>query len=330
VVGTDRTSYDVIVIGGGVAGLSGALTLARARRTVLVVDDGRPRNAAAARVHGLLSQDGIGPWSLIKKGRSEVSRYGGSTLEARVELVRRDGDHFVVRTERAEFASRRLLIATGLVDELPKVAGLAERWGRDVVHCPYCHGWEIDDRPLGVLATGPLASQQALLFRQWTSDVRLLMHTAEAPTEAEREQLAARGIQVECGTVTAVEVSGDRLCGVRLGPRGLIRCSVLAVLPRLVVRADFAKGLGIVPMDRPLETGQYVPADNAGRTTVEGVWVAGDISGIHGGLVGSAAAGTTAAMSINGDLVAEDVRCASEQFRWAESVEPERTKLSGG
>src|SRR6185437_10938414 len=155
-------------------GLSGALMLARARRSVVVVDAGEPRNAPAAGVHGLLGRDGMPPAELLERGRAEVRSYGGEIVRGEVDGVDRDGDRFAVRLAGGEIMhARRLLVTTGLVDELPEVPGLRERWGRDVVHCPYCHGWEVRDRAIGVLTTGPMSVHQTLLFRQWSADVVL-------------------------------------------------------------------------------------------------------------------------------------------------------------
>ena len=175
-------SYDVVVAGGGAAGLSGALMLARSRRSVVVIDAGAPRNAPAAGVHGFLSQDGIRPGELLERGRDEVRRYGGQVVPGEVGTVTREERGFTVTlaTGRAVRA-RRLLVATGLADELPDIPGLRARWGRDVVHCPYCHGWEVRDQAIGVLASGPLSVHQALLFRQLSADVAgLHAHRAAA------------------------------------------------------------------------------------------------------------------------------------------------------
>jgi thioredoxin reductase len=172
-------SFDVIVLGGGAAGLSGALTLARARRSVLVLDAGEPRNAPADGVHAFLSREGIAPTDLVGLGAAGVTRYGGQVLHTRATSARRDGQRFAVGTDDARvFTARRLLVATGVVDELPDIPGLRQRWGRDVLHCPYCHGWEVRDRPIGVRGTGPFAVHQALLFRQWSPEVTLFLHTA--------------------------------------------------------------------------------------------------------------------------------------------------------
>jgi thioredoxin reductase len=167
---------DVLVIGGGAAGLSAALTLARARRSVLLVHDGAPRNAPAAHMHAYLGLDGLPPADLLARGRAEVEGYGARVVEDRVVDVRRDGDGFRAALAGGRVVrSRKVLVATGLVDALPDVPGLADRWGRDVLHCPFCHGWEVRDRAVAVLGSGPVAVHQAQLWRGWTADVTLFL-----------------------------------------------------------------------------------------------------------------------------------------------------------
>ncbi|WP_035699690.1 NAD(P)/FAD-dependent oxidoreductase, partial [Glycomyces tenuis] len=189
--------YEVVVVGGGAAGLSGAVVLARARRRVLVIDAGRPRNARAEGVHSYLTRDGMPPGELVAVGREEVRGYGGAIRDGEVVRIGRDGEVFTVAlADGTRVSADRLLVTTGLVDELPPVPGLAERFGRDALHCPYCHGWEVRGEPIAVLATGPMAVHQALLWRQWSETVTVLRHTA-APFGAEdAERLAARGIAV--------------------------------------------------------------------------------------------------------------------------------------
>ena len=175
--------YDVVVVGGGAAGLSGALALARARRSVLVVDDGAPRNARAGHVHNYLGREGATPADLLASGRAEVAGYGGRLVDGRVATAERVDDGFrVVLADGGAVLARRLLVTTGLVDELPDVPGVAELFGSDVLHCPYCHGWEVRDRPVGVLG-GPMGVHQALMWRQWTADLTLLLHTGPAPSD---------------------------------------------------------------------------------------------------------------------------------------------------
>ncbi len=309
-------SYDVVVVGGGAAGLSGALQLARARRSVAAIDAGSPRNAPAAGVHGLLARDGIPPAELVERGRAEVRRYGGHVVSGEVGAVARDGDGFAVAlADGRAVRARRLLVTTGLVDELPDVPGLRARWGRDVVHCPYCHGWEVRDRAIGVLASGPLTVHQALLFRQWSADVTLFTHTMPPPGDAEQEQLAARGIRVVTGEVAALEVAGDRLVGVRLADGTVAGREVLAVSSRMTARVAFLAELGLRPVEHPLGVGEHVPADPTGRTEVPGVWVAGNVTDLTAQVGAAAAAGANAAAHVNADLVAEDTRRAVAAWR---------------
>ena len=304
-------SYDVVVVGGGAAGLSGALTLARARRSVLVVDAGEPRNAPAAGVHGFLSRDGTSPGELLAVGREEVGRYGGEIVSGRVRTAVGGGDGFVVHLDDGRAArGRRLLVTTGLVDELPSIPGLQERWGRDVLHCPYCHGWEVRDQAIGVLATGPRAVHQALLFRQLSADVLFFSHTGPPLGAEEQEQLAARDVSVVEGEVEAVETTEDRLSGVRLHGGRVVPRDAVAVSPRFVARAEVLSSLGLESAEHPMGVGTHVPADRTGLTAVPGVWVAGNVADPMAQVMAAATAGAVAAGAINADLVADDVRFA--------------------
>ena len=201
------------MVGGGAAGLSAALVLLRARRTVVLVDAGAPRNAPAERMHGFLSRDGIAPGDLLEVGRSEVSSYGGRLIHDTVVSIE---PGFRVRLANGpELTARRIIVATGLRDELPDIPGVQERWGRDLLHCPYCHGYEVRDQPLGVLGGTPDAVQHALLIRQWSPDVTLFPHTTTLTTD-EREKLTAHGIRIADGTVARLVVDKDHLQGVEL------------------------------------------------------------------------------------------------------------------
>src|SRR4029077_20116632 len=224
--GRMNENYDVVVVGGGAAGLSGAVALARSRRSVLVIDAGDPRNAPASHVHNFLTRDGAPPAEIYAAGRGEVARYGGRVETGRVTALGQDGEWFRVETGRRPVAARRLLVATGVRDELPDVPGLAARWGIDVLHCPYCHGWEVAGQRIGILATGPMAVHQALLFRQLSPHVTLLQHAGPAPAGELREQLDARGIAVTGGKVEQVEAGARGLTGVRVsGGRPAARCA---------------------------------------------------------------------------------------------------------
>jgi thioredoxin reductase len=308
-----KDAYDVVVIGGGAAGLNGALQLARSRRSVLVLDAGQQRNWPAQAVHGLLGHDGVPPAQLLARGRDEVRGYGGQVVTSEVAAVRGDLDSgftVIVAGGRAVRA-RRLLVTSGLVDELPDIPGLRERWGRDVVHCPYCHGWEVRDQAIGVLASGPRSVHQALLFRQLSDDV-VYFRGGTVLDDAEAAQLAARDIRVVDGEVSALAIADDRLAGVRLADGSVIPRQAVAVAARMTARAGFLADLGLKPSEHPSGMGSHIPADPAGRTEVPGVWAAGNVTDLSAQVGASAAAGALAGAVINADLVEEETRRAVE------------------
>ncbi|GAB2945650.1 NAD(P)/FAD-dependent oxidoreductase [Micromonospora polyrhachis] len=312
-------TYDVVVIGGGAAGLSGALALVRSLRPVLVVDAGEPRNASAGHMHNYLSREGTPPADLLAAGRDEVTRYGGQIEVGRAVTVSREAAGFLVTlADGREVRARRLLVTTGLVDELPDLPGLPERWGRDVLHCPYCHGWEARDQRIGILATGPLAEHQAQLWRQLSPHVVFLANAALAPGSEEAERLAARGITVVPGRVTGLEVADDALTGVRLETGEVVPLDAVVVAPRPMARSSVLESLGLRAVDVEMRghvVGSQVSADPSGATTVPGVWVAGNVADVRAQVIVAAAAGLTAGAAINADLVAEETRDAVATYR---------------
>ncbi|MFD3653170.1 NAD(P)/FAD-dependent oxidoreductase [Streptomyces sp. NPDC058620] len=313
--------YDVVVVGGGAAGLSGAVALSRARRSVLVIDAGLPRNAPATHVHNYLGREGTAPSELLAVGRGEAAGYGAEITEGTVVSAEKlaEGEGFrVVREDGTAVVARRLLVTTGLVDELPPVPGLAERWGREVLHCPYCHGWEVRDRPIGILGVSPMAAHQALMWRQWSEDVTLFRHTGPEPTDEEYEQLAARGIAVVDGEVAGLDVTGDRLTGVRLAGGRVIAREAVVVQTRFTARSEVLRTLGLAATELDMAgyvVGTYIAADPAGATDVPGVWVAGNVANPLEQVIGAASAGLKAAAAINADLTAEDTRSAVAAHR---------------
>ena len=302
----ETPSYDVVVVGGGAAGLSAALVLGRARRRVAVIDAGSPRNAPAAHMHGFLSRDGLAPSELLALGRAEAQGYGVEIVaDSAGEIVSDGVSRFrvVLREGRSVFA-RRLLVATGLRDEIPDIPGLRERWARDVLHCPYCHGFEVRDRKLGVLGGSPAAVRYAQIVRQWSDDL-VYITPAGSLAAAERQQLAARGIGLVEGAAQRVLVEGDRLCGVELDGDRIVACEALFVPPRFVPNSDLLVGLGC-----DLDEHGWPIADADGLTSVAGVWVAGNVANPRAQVITAAGEGSAAAMAINADLVEEDVRNA--------------------
>lgn len=303
--------HDVVVIGSGPAGLSSALTLARARRSVLVIDGGQPRNARSAGVHDFLTRDGCAPADLISAGHAEIAGYGGQLRQGQVVAAHRNGSMFEVSiTDGSTIRARKLLIASGLVDHLPDITGLAELWGTDVLYCPYCHGWEVRDQPIGVLATGPESVHQALMFRQWSPRITLFLNGAVDPSEPERARLHARQIEVITSPVTEVVSNDGRLEAVALADGNRVALAALALLPRMVANTDFLDPLGLRLVAHPSGFGENLQTDGSGRTSVPGVYAAGNAADISAHVVNSASSGLLAAMAINADLVDEDTEQA--------------------
>lgn len=329
--------YDVVVVGGGPAGLSGAVALARSRRSVVVVDAGEPRNAMAGHAHNYLGREGVAPARLLADGRAELAGYGGLLLAGRVTAVTPpqheqasgigdrasqppDGVFLVDLADGRRVLARRLLLATGLTDELPAVPGLAQRWGRDVLHCPYCHGWEVRDQPIGVLATGAAGVHQAQMFRQLTPAVTLLAHTGPALSAEQAEQLAARGVSVVDGQVTGLVVQDDRLSGVRLNTGEVVALQALVVAPFFRANAHLLTALGLQVTEMRMGedvVATHVAADPMGATAVAGVWAVGNVTNPQVQVISAAAAGLAAGAAINADLIAEDTRVAVTAHRGA-------------
>ena len=307
-IATEGSIYDVVIVGGGAAGLNAALVLGRARRRVAVVDAGSPRNAPAAHMQGFLSRDGMSPSDLLAAGRAEVSGYGVELLDNQVVGI--DAGFVVQLTGGDVLQARRILVATGVRDELPEIPGVRERWGRDLLHCPYCHGWEVRDQPLGVLGTLPGSVQHAQLVRQWSDDVAFFVHTYDL-TPDEEVQLEARGVGIVRGEIARLVVEDDLLTGVQLIDGRVIERTAVFIRPGNVPHADgLLTGLGC-----EVDEAGFVPVDATGRTSVFGVWAAGNVVDPRAQVITAAGAGSAAAIAINADLVHEDVERAAEEHR---------------
>ena len=312
--------YDVVVVGGGAAGLSAALVLGRARRRVAVIDAGAPRNAPAAHMQGFLSRDGMSPAAFLLAGRAEVAGYGVELIEDQVAGIEAG---FSVRLAGGRvLTARRILVATGVSDELPDIPGVRERWGRDLLHCPYCHGWEVRDQPIGVLGTQPGSVQHAQLVRQWSDNVVFFAHTYD-PTSDERVRLDARGIRIVDGEVARLVVEADRLTGVELLDGRVIARTAIFIRPRNVPHGD---GL-VTALGCEVDDAGFVTVDSTGKTSTLGVWAAGNVVDPRAQVITSAGAGSAAAIAINGSLIEEDVERAAQRDA-ADSVSP-HDQLSG-
>lgn len=307
---THTGTYDVVVIGGGAAGLSAALVLGRSRRRTLVVDAGEPRNTPAAHMQGYLTRDGMSPAEFLALGREEIARYGVDLVRDRAVDVTKGDDFAVALADGKTVHARRIVVATGLKDELPNVPGVAERFGRDVIHCPYCHGWEVRDQAFGVLATTPMSAHQALIVSQWSKDVTLFLHTvAESQlTDDDLRRLAAAGVSVVPGEVAEMVVEGDRLTGVRLTDGTTHPREAVFVAPRAIPQTGLLEKLGAELQETPF--GAYPVVDPTGLTTVPGVWAVGNAMGFAEQVVNAASAGYRAGATINGDLLMADLDAA--------------------
>ncbi|WP_329225827.1 NAD(P)/FAD-dependent oxidoreductase [Streptomyces canus] len=301
-------TYEVIVIGGGAAGLSAALVLGRARRHTLVVDAGEPRNTPAAHMQGFLTRDGMPPAEFLAIGREEVKGYGVELVRDRVVEVA-PGFAVTLASGRV-LKARRLVVATGLKDELPDVPGVAARFGKDVLHCPYCHGWEVRDQAFGVLATTPLSVHQALMVSQWSKDVTLFLHTVPESelSDDDLRRLAAAGVGVVPGEVAELVVTDDRLTAVRLEDGTTHAREVVFTAPRAVPQNGLLQRLGAELQETPF--GSYPVVDGNGQTTVPGVYAVGNAAGFAEQVINAASAGYRAAATINGELLMSDLDAA--------------------
>ncbi|CAL9337123.1 Thioredoxin reductase [Streptomyces sp. enrichment culture] len=315
-------TVDAVVIGGGAAGLNGALMLARSRRSVVVIDSGTPRNAPAAAMHGFIVLDGTPPSGILERGRRQVREYGGRIVFGQVATAEptapsADGDlrFTVTLTGGRTLTARRVLVATGLRDVLPEVPGLAGHWGRSVVHCPYCHGWEVRDEPIGILATGPASVHHALLFRQLTDDLVYFTRGTGLDSET-RARFAARDIRIIETDVKEVVNDGEgALAGVRLADGTFAGRRILAVATRMQARTEGLEGLRLPTEDLPDNMGRRIVSATAGTTETPGVWVAGNATDLTAQVGASAAAGALAGSHINAVLAAADTDAALAAVR---------------
>jgi thioredoxin reductase len=300
---------DVIIVGAGAAGLSAALMLGRSRRRVLVLDGGAPRNAVSAHMHGVLGRDGWSPLDLVATGREEILRYGVAIESASAVSAERVDDAFAVTlSDGTVRTARRLLVAGGLRDGLPGIAGLAERWGRGVAHCPYCDGWEVRDGRIAVVATGPASVHQAQLVRQLSADVTFYAEVVELG-EHDRAGLDARRITVETRRIAAIESSAASIVAVRLADGTSVPTDSVFVRPRAIPADELLHQLGADSI-RGVDDHDWVVVDATGRTSVPGLWAAGNVVNPAATVPVSAAAGAGAGTAINADLVDDEVRRA--------------------
>ena len=304
---------DVCVVGGSAAGLAAALQLGRQRRSVIVVDAGDPRNAPAAHVHGYLTREGTPPAQLIAAGREEGRSYGGEILTDRVTaVVRTDDDHFRVELAGGHaIIARRVLAATGLVDELPDIDGLAAHWGKDVVHCPFCHGYEIRDRRILHVVTHAMALHVVPLLRQLSAQLTVVIDPSVAGDSGELDRLRAAGVELRHEKVRRVHTEAGRLTGVELADGTRLAADAVVVAPRFRARAEAFAHLGLEVQPHPSGLGDALTVGATGETGVPGVYAAGNVTDPGQQVLHAAADGSRVGAMIAFSLAEQDVRAAA-------------------
>ncbi|MGO2035735.1 MAG: NAD(P)/FAD-dependent oxidoreductase [Brevibacterium sp.] len=326
------SEVEVAVVGGGVGGLAASIALARSLRSVIVIDGGQPRNAPSAHAHNVIGHEGISPLELVAKGRREAEDYGVEIVDDTVVTARSLGQSgnsaagpdggaaaadplFELETSSGRLIrARRLIIATGLSDELPDIPGIAEGWGETVLHCPYCHGYEVRGQNIGIIGTSALSYHQAMMFSQLSDRVTFVRHTAPAPDAEQTKMLEALGIgyvdaRVEslsrsaAGTVLRLHQDSATTSAIGDATDDTLTFDALTVSPYFRANADLFTQLGGTVIDHPSGMGSTIPTEMAGQTKVPGVWAIGNSADMSAMVVGSAASGVLAGAHVNADLI---------------------------
>lgn len=307
----EQTHADVIIVGGGTAGLSAAQTLGRSLRRTIVIDSGSPRNRFAAHMHNVLGHDGATPESLLERGRAEAAAYGVEFVDGSVVRVRDAGDRLVIelaqtaeRTAPATLTARALVIATGVRDDLPAIPGLSDYWGSSVLHCPYCHGWEVRGSRVAVLATSPASLHQVKLARQWSDDVTVFSAELGPLDPTVERSLRARGMRIVSAPVTEILGDGTSVTGVRTADGlshetdAILTASTMVPLDGFVADLDLARGAA--------PHGSFLTVDGFGKTSHQRVWAVGNVAAPMATVPMAMGAGAAAGGSVNFALVEED------------------------
>jgi thioredoxin reductase len=294
--------HDAIVIGGSFAGLSAATYIARARRSVCIIDTGSPRNRFAAHSHGFLTQDGSEPRTMLATARSQVAAYPTATfIAAEAVDAGREAEGFSVTLATGDIVEgRQLVLAFGISDELPAIPGLAERWGQSVLHCPYCHGYEFSGQRLGVLHVSPMSIHQALLIAEW-GPTTLYLNGESEPDDASLDQLQKRGVAIERAAVRALHGEGAGLSAIELTDGRTPAVDALYLGPRTRLNSGIAQRLGCDMEEGPF--GSIIRTDGWKMTSVSGVYAAGDITRAAHNATWASADGVTAGVALHRSLV---------------------------
>lgn len=319
---------EVAVIGGGAGGLAASIALARSLRSVIVIDAGSPRNAPSAHAHNVLGHEGVNPLDLVARGRQEAEAYGVQFLDASVISAQNDGQApeslgFVLETSvGVSIEAKRIVIATGLTDVLPEIPGLADGWGETVIHCPYCHGYEVRGENIGIIGTTAMSYHQAMMFSQLSDRVTFLRHDAPGPDGPQKKMLESLGIAyVDAAVEAVVRTDAGTDVSLRSNRAGAdsdhgpgtdsslsdMTFEALAVGPYFRANSEIYEQLGGTVVDHPTGMGSSIPAQANGATDVPGVWAVGNSADISAMVVASAASGVMVGAQINAELIMSSV-----------------------
>lgn len=307
--GRDHQSFDaeIAVVGGGAAGLAAATALARSRRRVVIIDAGNPRNAPADGAHNVLGQEGISPLELLARGRKEAEAYGAQILSGQATGASGTIDNFTIEIDggKRNIQARRIILASGLVDELPAIPGVAAGWGYSVLHCPFCHGWEVRDQRIAIIANDERAVHQAMLFRQLSDQITVFLNETFEPTQDQVKQLAALNATIVKPRIKRLVVEGTQVQAVETKDGRVFDVDAVVVAPHFNARTELYEALGgteeVVPF------GKQIPTDARGMTKVPGVWAAGNANQPMAMVAAAAAAGVGAGTAVHGDLLVADL-----------------------
>lgn len=299
-----RLTYDALIIGGGVAGLNAALVLGRARRSIVLMDDARPRNAVVDESHGFLTRDGAAPADLVRMARAEVGVYPTVTfMNATVTSVQRAGDRFIVTLDTGRsFDGKTLLLATGVFDDLPPIRGFAERWGKSIFVCPFCDGWEVRDRRIAVYGNGRDAVELAQEIRGWTDDI-IVCAESDDLTGDDRAWIAAAGVHLHIGTLVEVSSTPSGEDTLTFADGSEHQCRALFVSLPVRQHSPLFAELGCA-----MGPDGLVVTDGHGATSVSGCYAAGDSVNRHHQLIIAAASGALAAITLNCRLLSDEAK----------------------
>jgi thioredoxin reductase len=301
------TIYDAVIVGAGSAGLSAALALGRARRKVLVLNGGAPRNAPTHASHNFFTRDGISPDELLKIGLEQLKPYGTEVQFHNATTIEKTKDTFELRLDKhTTVTTRKIILATGVVDILPDIPGFRELWGKNIHHCPYCHGWEVRDRPLAIHAQGELGYHFAVMIRHWSKDLVVCSNGDTGFSSEQRQHLKHLNLEVIETPIQHLETGEHGLRAIVFRDGARLEREHIFMRPPHQQRSTLAAQLGCAMSD----DGLYVKVDAKGETSVAGIYAAGDMTGPMHAVSSAVASGTLAGAMLNHTLVFEEAKQA--------------------